>query len=708
MAQESHPLQRLFDPRGVAVIGASQTPGKYGTIILESLIQEGYPGRIYPVNPKGGSLLGHKFLRSLDEAEGPIDIALLVRPAASVLSVLEEVTRRRVPFAIVYAAGFAEHGEEGRRLQHQMVKMARAAGTRIVGPNCMNISSLPAKLNLSAIAPFPVGGLGFLSASGNLGFSLAHEAARRHHVGFSRFVSAGNQADLALDDYLDYFTQDPHTQVILIYTEGVVRGRGRLLLEGIERAAARKPVLVLRGGRTQEGQGAARSHTGALSGGGEVARQALEQAGAVLLDREDECLSVAQAYLQSPLPSGNKVAIVGEGGGHATLMTDAAAEAGLQVIPFPKTLVDKFRPHIPKFTAIVNNPIELGGQSEYDVRAYEKILQPVLDWDGCDQVILFGGYALYDEAMARFLAERRKETGKAIVAHDLYADEDRPSLAHLRKHGVPLYASPELAARAAGALARGKPARLRAQRALSWRQEEAGKNTARDLPADLAAALEAARSRPARALTEDEASRLLAHFGMPALPSARVRGEEEAVKAAERLGHPVVLKIHEASIVHKTDAGGVHLDLRSADEVRRAYRSLCGLVKEGGPEVRLTPFLKGGVEAITGARRDPVYGPILLFGAGGIMAELVRDVAIRTLPCSRVEIGEMVQQTRVSRLLEGVRGAPPVDTALVVDALEAVARLMLALPEVTDVEVNPLRCSREHVTALDARILLSA
>ena len=708
MAQESHPLERLFDPRGVAVIGASQTPGKYGNLILRSLIEEGYQGGIYPVNPKGGSLLGHEFLKSLDDADGPVDVAMIVRPASSVMPVLEEVTRRRVPFAIVYAAGFAEHGDEGRRLQHQMVEMARAAGTRIVGPNGMNISSLPAKLNLSAIVPFPVGGLGFLSASGNLGFSLAREAVRRRHVGFSRFVSAGNQADLALDDYLDYFTQDPHTRVILIYTEGVVRGRGRLLLEGIERAAARKPVLVLRGGRTREGQGAARSHTGALSGEEEVAREALAQAGAVLLDREDECLSIAQAYLQSPLPSGNKVALVGEGGGHATLATDAAAEAGLQVIPFPKLLVEKLRPHIPDFTAIVNNPIELGGQSEYDVRAYERVLQPVLDWDGCDQVILFGGYALYDEAMAEFLSKQQKETGKAILLHDLYAEEDLPALAYLRKHGLPLYASADLVARAAGALARGKPARLRAQRGLSWRQEEAAQNAGRDIPADLASAMQAARSRPARALTEDEASRLLAHFGMPALPSALVRGEEEAVKAAKRLGHPVVLKIHQASIVHKTDAGGVHLDLRSGDDVRRAYRSLSGLVKAGDPEVRLTPFLEGGVEAITGARRDREYGPILLFGAGGILAELVRDVAIRTLPCPRVEIDEMVQQTRVSRLLEGVRGAPPVDTALVVDALEAVARLMLALPEVTDVEVNPLRCSREHVTALDARVLLSA
>ena len=706
MALEAHLLHRLFDPRGVAVIGASQTPGKYGTLILESLIQEGYQGGIYPVNPKGGSLLGHEFLRSLDEAEGPVDVAMIVRPAASVMPVMEEVIRHGVPFAIVYAAGFAEHGEEGRRLQHRMVEMARAAGTRIVGPNCMNISSLPTKLNLSAIVPFPVGGLGFLSASGNLAFSLAQEAARRRHVGFSRFVSAGNQADLALDDYLDYFTQDPHTRVILIYTEGVVRGRGRLLLEGIERAAALKPVLVLRGGRTREGQGAARSHTGALSGEAEVAREALEQAGAVLLDREDECLSVAQAFLQSPLPSGNKVALVGEGGGHATLTTDAAAESGLQVIPFPKPLVEKLRPHIPDFTAIVNNPIEFGGQSEYEVQVYEKILRPVLDWDGCDQVILFGGYALYDEATVEFLSRKRKETGKAILAHDLYAEEDRPALTHLRKHGLPLYASGELAARAAGALARGKPARLRAQRGLSCRQEVPPPSPARDIPVDLSSAVQAARRRPAGALTEDEASRLLAHFGMPALPSELVRGEEEAVKAAERLGHPVVLKIHEASIVHKTDAGGVHLDLRSADDVRRAYRSLWGLVKGGDPEVRLTPFLKGGVEAITGARRDPEYGPILLFGAGGIMAELVRDVAIRTLPCPRVEIEEMVQQTRVNQLLEGVRGAPPVNTALVVDALEAVARLMLAVPAVVDVEVNPLCCSREHVTALDARVLV--
>jgi acetyltransferase len=707
MPSQPHPLEKLFNPRGVAVIGASQSPGKYGTIILKSLIEEGYPGRIYPVNPKGGALLGHEFLTSLEAADGSIDVALIVRPASGVMAVLEEVIHRRIPFAIVYAAGFAEHGEEGRALQQQMVEKARAAGTRIVGPNCMNISSLPARLNLSAIVPFPVGGLGFLSASGNLGFSLAQEA-RHGHVGFSRFVSAGNQADLALDEYLDYFRQDPHTQVILIYTEGVVRGRGRLLLEGIERAAAEKPVLALRGGRTREGSGAALSHTGALSGEAEVANQAFEQAGAVLVDREDECLSIAQAFLRSPLPRGDKVAIVGEGGGHATLSTDAASEAGLTVLPFPEPLVRELRRHIPDFTAIVHNPIELGGQSEYDYRAYERVLGPVLEWDGCDLVVMFGGYSFYDEQLAEFLDRSRKETGKPIVVHDLYAEEDRPGVEYLRKRNLPLYSSTDLAVRSAAALARATKARKRARRGMSWRREGENKDSALDVPADLAEALERAGRSPERALTEDEATRLLSHFGMPALPSALARGEVEAVREAERMGYPVALKIHEASIVHKTDAGGVHLDLRSAADVRRAYGALCGLVKGGEPEVRLTPFLTGGVEAITGARRDREYGPILLFGAGGILAELVRDVAIRMLPCPRAEIEEMVAQTRVGRLLAGVRGAPPVDTALVVQALEAVGRLLMSVPQVTDVEVNPLRCSAERVAALDARILVGA
>ena len=713
-APPAHPLQRLLDPRGVAVIGASQTPGKYGTILLQSLIEQGFPGGIYPVNPRGGELLGRPFLRSLSDAEGPIDVALIVRPAGEVLPVVQEVARLGIPFAVVYAAGFSEHGEEGKELERRMVEAARAGGTRIVGPNCMNITSTPARLNLSAIVPFPAGGLGFLSASGNLGFALAHEAASRGTVGFSRFISAGNQADLALDEYLDYLRADPHTRAILIYSEGFVRGRARAFLEALERAAAEKPVLVLRGGRTREGQGTARSHTGALAGESEVARAALEQAGAVLLEREDETLAIAQAFLESPLPAGARVALAGEGGGHATLVTDAAAEAGLRVEPYPQALIDTVRPHLPDFAAIVRNPIEFGGRSEYDLRVYEKVLGPILDWEGCDQAIVFGGYALYDEALAEFFDRSRRRTGKPILIHDLYAGEDRPAFRPLRARALPLFSSADVAARAAGALARGRRARERAGRARNWRTTAAPGNAPdrlAPLPADLRAALEEARCRPERALGEDEAARLLAHFGVMVLPAALARGEEEAVAAAGRLGYPVVLKIHEASIVHKSDAGGVHLDLRGADEVRRAWRAVSDATAArrgpgaGGPQVRLTPFRRGGVEAIAGARHDQEFGPVLLFGAGGVFAEIARDAAIRTLPCPPEEIEEMVTQTRLSRLLAGVRGAAPADAASIAATLQALGRLLLSVPGVADVEVNPLLCTPSGAVALDARVI---
>jgi acetyltransferase len=702
----SHPLHRLFDPRGVAVVGASQTPGKYGYILLKSLIEEGYEGGVYPVNPKGGEVLGRRFLASLDQAEGPVDVALVVRPAVEVLPALREVVRRRVPFAVVYAAGFSEHGEEGRRMERRMVEEARAAGTRIVGPNCMNISSLPAKLNLSAIVPFPAGGLGFLSASGNLGFALAHDAARRPRVGFSRFVSAGNQADLALDEYLDYLRIDPHTRAVLVYCEGFVRGRGRAFLEQVARTAAVKPVLVLRGGRTRAGRATALSHTGALAGEAEVARQALEQAGAVLLEREDEALDTAQAFLCSPLPAGARVALVGEGGGHATLIADAAAEAGLEVRPFPEALVRRLRPHVPGFVSILGNPIEFGGHSEYDIRTYSRVLDPVLDWDGCDLAILFGGYALYDEALAEHLARRRAATGKPILVHDLYADEERPAFAPLRSRGLPLFVSADVAARAAAALARGGAARRRVLRAAAWisRRPQASRRPLR-LPDGLRRALASARRRPGRALLEEEASRLLGEFGFPVLPSALARSERQAVEAAGRLGYPVALKVHAASILHKSDAGGVHLDLRTAEDVRRAWRNVARLARR--PEARLTPYRRGGVEAIAGARRDPEYGPVLLFGAGGVLAEILRDAALRTLPCPPEEIEEMIGSTGLAPLLAGARGTRPADLGAVARALGALARLILEVPEVADVEVNPLRCAADGAVALDARVLVS-
>lgn len=698
----AHPLVRLFEPRGVAVVGASATPGKYGTILLQTLIEEGYAGGIYPVSSKGGELLGHAFLRSLDEAHGPIDVALVVRPAPECPAAVREVSERGIPFAIVYAAGFSEQGEEGSRLEAAIVEAAAAGGTRLVGPNGMNVFSAPARLNLSAIVPFPVGGLGFLSASGNLGYALAHNASRHGGVGFSRFISAGNQADIALDEYLDFLRLDPHTQVVLVYLEGFVRRRGRAFLDRLARTAAVKPVLILRGGRTREGRATARSHTGALASESEVAQSALEQAGAVLFDRADEALALAQAFLDSPLPRAARAALVGEGGGHATLIADAAAEAGLRVEPFPDALVELLKPNLPPFVAILRNPVEFGGRSEYDPRIYEKVLEPIIEWEGCDQVVLFGGYALYDEALAAFLSRRRRETGKPILVHDLYADEQRPALAHLRQQRLPLFASAEVAARAGAALARGGRARARAQQAVEARDSFRG---AAALPEELRRSLAAARASGG-ALSEETAASLLSGFGLPVLPSRLARDGEGAVTAAASLGYPVVLKIHSRAIVHKTEVGGVHVDLRTESDVRAAYDAVASLVPDGRVEVRLTPFLRGGVEAIVGARRDPEFGEILLFGAGGVLAELARDRSLRTLPCAETELEAMLAETRVASLLGGARGAPPADRGALLDALRAVARLILALPEVADVEVNPLRCAPEGVVALDARVLL--
>lgn len=688
----------------MALLGASETPEKYGYLLLKTLVEDGYPGPIFPVNPRGGGLPGRPFLRSLDEARGPIDVALVVRPAPECPAIVADLAGRGVPFAIVYAAGFSEHGEEGRRLERTMVEAAARGGMRLVGPNGMNIFSAPARLNLSAISPFPTGALGFLSASGNLGYALAHEASRRDGVGFSRFVSAGNQADLALDEYLDFLRADEATRVVLVYAEGFAPGRSRAFLDAVSRTAAVKPVLVLRGGRTTAGQGTARSHTGAIAGAADVAQQALIQAGAVLLDRADEALAVAQSFLESPLPKGPRAALAGEGGGHATLLTDAATEAGLRVEPLPDAMVEALRKDLPPFAGIVRNPVEFGGMSEYDLRVYERVLGPLFDWPGSDLVLLFGGYALYDDPLAAFLDARRRETGKPVLLHDLYADEKRESLRRLRDRRLPLFSSAEVAARAAGALARGAEARARARAARS----EGVPPVAPSLPEPLALALAAAAKRSAKALLEDEAAALLAHFGVPMLPAALARGAEAAVSRAEALGFPVVLKVHDAAIVHKTDVGGVHLDLRSAEEVQQAYEAVGRLIGDGLPEVRLTPFRRGGVEAIVGARRDPQFGPILLFGSGGVLAESAGDAAIRTLPCPREELRAMIAQTRVGWRFGGTRGSAPVALDAVVEALAAVAHLLLAVPAVGDVEVNPLRCASDGVVALDARVLVSA
>lgn len=323
---------------------------------------------------------------------------------------------------------------------------------------------------------------------------------------------------------------------------------------------------------------------------------------------------------------------------------------------------------------------------------------------GCDLALLFGGYSLYDDGLADFLSRRRKETGKPVLLHDLYADEDRPALRRIRERRLPLFASGDVAVRAAAALARGGRGRRRAEAAL----EIAARATppSPPLPDPVRVALALARGRPERALLEDESAHLLAHFGVPQLPAVVARDMDGVVDAAERLGFPVVLKVHAAEIVHKSDVAGVYLDLRSADEVRRAYRTV-GLLVAGPPEVRLTPFRPGGIEVLVGARRDPEFGPLLVFGAGGILAESAADAAIRTLPCADEELSAMVEETHIGALLlAGARGAGRVEAEAITAVLSSMARLILSVPDVADVELNPLRCAADDVVALDARTVV--
>jgi acetyltransferase len=709
-----HPLAPLFDPRGLVVIGASETPGKYGSILLRTLIEQGYRGAVHAVNPRGGSLLGRAFVTSLDDVPGPLDVALVVRPAPECPGIVRDLAGRGVPFVIVYAAGFAETGRAGEELQHALVEAARSGPTRLVGPNGMNVFSAPARLNLSGIVPFPEGGLGFLSASGNLGFAFAQEAVGAGGPGFSRFVSVGNQADLALHEYLDFLRADEATRVVLVYLEGFVSGRARDFLDVLSRTAARKPVLVVRGGRTATGQRTARSHTAALTPAPAVLRAALEQAGAVLVERADEALAMARAFLASPLPAGRRTLLVGEGGGHATLTTDAAAEAGLELPTLPDDLLAQVRPHLPAYAAILRNPVEMGGASEYDLRVYEKVLTPLFDWPGADQIFLFGGYALYDEPLAAFLAERRAATGKPVLLHDLYASESRPAFERLAAHGLSVFASAEVGVRAAAALWRGTVARERARRAAerglgvaAASPPDRGPGTTAPLPTDLVASLQrGAASPPEHALTEDEAARFLAHFGVEVLPAALAGDAEEAVAAAERLGYPVVVKVHARAVVHKTDRAGVYLDLRRAEEVRAAHAEVARAAGSEASQVRLTPYRPGGIEVLIGARRDPELGPLLVAGVGGIGAEANPEVAIRVLPCAPEEVASMLAEGPLARVLAHARGTARPDPRPVAEALSSLARLILSVPEVAEAEVNPLRCAPDGCVALDARVLV--
>ncbi|HEX6132852.1 MAG TPA: acetate--CoA ligase family protein [Longimicrobiales bacterium] len=704
MGEGNASLDPVFRPRSIAVIGASRSPGTVGYEVIHNLLADGFTGAIYPVNPNAPAVHSIPAYASIADVPGTVDLAIITVPKELVLGAAETCGLMGVGAIIVITAGFREVGPAGRAREQELLAIAHRFGMRMIGPNCLGVVSTAADTRMNAtFAPVmpPVGPISFMSQSGAMGVTILDYAAE-YGIGIHHFVSVGNKADVSGNDLLEYWDADAATRVILMYLENF--GNPRKFTRIARDMTRRKPIIAVKAGRTAAGARAASSHTGALAGVDSATDALLAQCGVIRVDSVEELFDMAMAFGQLPVPAGNRVAVVTNAGGPGIIITDACESLGLSVAELSPETQAKLRENLPE-EASVRNPVDMIATATPE--SYRIALEAVLSDPNVDAAIA---------AFVPPLRVRQQDVARSIVAAQRQVPE-KPMLAvlmgraglpegraDLREAGIPAYIFPESAARALGGMYRYH----------CWLERPAG--TVHEYDVDRAA-VERILARAAVAevdyLERDDVLAVLDAYGIMTLRSARAATAEEAATAAHAIGLPVVLKVDSPDVVHKTDVGGVVLDIRTEAEVRTAFDVMVARVRERMPDARIDGvtverFVKGGRETIIGVSQDPSFGPIIMFGLGGIYVEALKDVAFRVQPVSDIDAREMVRSIRGVRLLEGIRGEPAVDMAAIEEAIQRVSQLVGDHPSIIELDINPFVAFERGGTAVDARIRIGA
>lgn len=723
-------LRRIFEPRSIAVVGASANPAKRGYQILRALDGSGYAGRIYAVNRRGGRIAGHRACRSIEELPEAADLAVLCTPAAAAPALVQACGERGIAGAVVLAVGFGESGEEGARLEARLRRAGQQHGVRIIGPNTSGLLNLPMGVNLIGARGIRPGGIALLVQSGNIALALMNELTERSRMGISICCGLGNEIDVGFGEALEYLGGHDQTMAVVVHVEGCRDTRA--FLQAASEVTRQKPVVVIKSGRTAAGARAALSHTGAVAGPYDRLRAGLAQAGIVEVRRTDELLPVAETLAtQPPVAPGRGVAILSDGGGQSTLVVDALHKMGVPLARLTTETSAGLRQVLGP-AAAVRTPVDVAGAADADPGAFSRAVE-ILAADPAVGVVLlvglFGGYGIrfspdlgeIEAEAARSMAATMRERGKGLVAHSQYAAHESAALGELRAAHVPVIGSLEAACRATTALHwRGAwlatPRRWSRRTAAGPRSDHTSEPTP-PVVGRTAGIVKTALAERRATLTETEARTLLAAAGLAFEEAAVVRSAEEAAAATTNAGHPVAIKLLSRHIVHKTDAGGVVLNVDDPAAAHAAFESVAANARSFAHANALpredyaatvSPMLPPPVaELLIGAYRDPHLGPVLTVGAGGTWAEVLRDVAHRVLPVDADEVEAALGELKVHALLKGARGGRAVRLGGIVAAAEAVAECVMRLPSVVEVEVNPLFVYEERAVPVDARVVLA-
>ncbi|HSQ21730.1 MAG TPA: acetate--CoA ligase family protein, partial [Coriobacteriia bacterium] len=690
-------LEEFFTPRSVAVVGASRDEAKVGHAVFANLLAGAFQGPVYPVNPAGGVILGHDAYASLEDLPSTPDLVVIVVPAHRVPGVIEQCGRVGTKAAIVISAGFRETGPEGAALERELMALARTHGVRILGPNCLGLISTRSGVNASFAPVMPsVGSISFLSQSGALGTAILDWAAGAG-IGLAHFVSLGNKADVSEVDLVRAWAEDEHTGVVVAYLEAI--GEGRAFVEAVRDLVKRVPFVALTAGSSDAGARAVSSHTGSLAGSRVAYDAAFRAAGAIGADSVEELFDFAEGFARQPLPSGAGTVILPNAGGPAILATDAAERYGLRLASLEAATVEALRAVLPPAAAFYN-PVDILGDA--DAARYGAALRILADDPGVHSaVVILTPQAMTEpDETARFVVDAAKETGITTLAVFMGDQSVARGRLILKEGGVPNFPFPERAVATLNAMQ---------QHAIQMAKPAA---QACAISGDIAAVTDAiahAREAGRTFITEASAQRVAEAYGIP-VPASGLAGEAAAARElAARIGYPVVMKVASPDILHKSDIGGIVLDIEDEAGLDAAYETIMGRVALRMPDARvwgvtIQQQLPPGREVIVGVNRDPSFGPMVMFGLGGVYVEVLKDVTFRLAPVSEADAREMVAEIRAAALLRGVRGQQPADIDAIVDVICRVSALVTDFEDIMELDINPLIVGDRGAGAIAADI----
>lgn len=702
--KQRHPLDCIFRPRSVAVIGASEREGSVGRTLLWNLIRSPFGGTVFPVNPQRHSVLGIKSYRDIASVPEIVDLVIIATPAATVPQVIRECVAVGVKGAIIISAGFKEIGEQGAALEQEVLAEARKGGMRIIGPNCLGLMNPLAGLNATfAGTSARSGNVAFISQSGALCTSIL-DWSLGENVGFSAFVSIGSMLDVGWGDLIEYLGDDPHTHSIVLYMESI--GNAHAFLSAAREVAMDKPIIVLKVGHTEAAAKAAASHTGALTGSDEVLNAAFRRCGVLRVHTISDLFDMAETLAKQPRPKGNRLSIVTNAGGPGAIATDALISGGGTLSELAPETIQKLNQFLPEQWSH-HNPIDILGDASSD--RYAQTLEVVADDPNSDaMLVILTPQAMTNPTQTAEKLKSYSKLGKPILSSWMGGAEIAAGTEILNQANIPTFPYPDTAVRLFNYMWR-----------YTYNLKGIYETPSLPVDSDLHAPdrqlaeriLTQATKSDRYLLTEYESKNLLAAYGIPTVPTEIATSDIEAVEIADRFGYPVVLKLHSEKITHKTDVGGVRLNLEDAAAVTRAFMAIAAKVRTIDPEaflgVTVQPMVKmEGYELILGSSLDPQFGEVMLFGMGGQLVEVFKDRALALPPLNTTLAKRMMEQTRIYEALQGVRGRKAIDLAKLEQLLVNFSQLVVEQPQIREVDINPLLVSEDGMIALDARVVL--